>query len=197
MNFLAHARLSFSDPEVLVGNMISDFVKGRQQYDYPAGIQKGIRLHRAIDQFTDTHPVNQEAKQLFRPAYRLYAGALVDVVYDHFLASDEEEFNEASLRLFAREVYAVLRAHEQWLPERFARMFPYMESQDWLSGYRHLSGTHQSLEGLVRRSAYMDQSRDAVQILELHYQPLREYFRQFWVDARKYAHEQYQLLQST
>ena len=102
MNFLAHARLSFSDPEVLVGNMISDFVKGRRQYDYPAGIQKGIRLHRAIDQFTDTHPVNQEAKLLFRPAYRLYAGAMVDVVYDHFLATDEEEFDEESLRGFER-----------------------------------------------------------------------------------------------
>lgn len=196
MNFLAHARLSFSDPEVLVGNMISDFVKGRRQYDYPAGIQKGIRLHRAIDQFTDTHPANQEAKLLFRPAYRLYAGALVDVVYDHFLATDEEEFDEDSLRRFAGEVYAVLRVNEQWFPERFARMFPYMESQDWLSNYRSLRGTHQSLEGLVRRSAYMVQSRDAVRILDMHYHALREYYRQFWAEAREYALKQYQLLQS-
>jgi acyl carrier protein phosphodiesterase len=71
-----------------------------------------------------------------------------------------------------------------------------MESRDWLSNYRNLRGAHQSLEGLVRRSAYMEQSRDAVRILDLHYHALREYYRQFWAEAREYALTQYQLLQS-
>jgi acyl carrier protein phosphodiesterase len=29
MNYLAHAVLSFQQPDILTGNMISDFVKGR------------------------------------------------------------------------------------------------------------------------------------------------------------------------
>ena len=33
MNYLAHAYLSFNDPEILVGNMISDFVKGKKKAD--------------------------------------------------------------------------------------------------------------------------------------------------------------------
>ena len=86
MNYLAHAYLSFNEPAILVGNMISDFIKGKKQFDYPGPIQKGIRLHRDIDNFTDTHPVTQQLKSYFRPAYRLYSGAFSDVVYDHFLA---------------------------------------------------------------------------------------------------------------
>src|SRR4029077_7560850 len=75
MNYLAHAYLSFNQSEILVGNMISDFVKGKRKFDYPSGIQKGIDLHRAIDQFTDQHSATKEAKEFFRPDYRLYAGA--------------------------------------------------------------------------------------------------------------------------
>ena len=72
--------------------MISDFVKGKKKFDYPSAIQKGIILHRFIDTFTDSHEATREAKEIFRPAYRLYSGAFTDVVYDHFLAVDEYEF---------------------------------------------------------------------------------------------------------
>ena len=86
VNYLAHAYLSFGDAEVLTGNMISDFVKGKKKFNYPERILGGINLHRAIDEFTDDHPVNKAVAKIFRPAYGLYSGALLDVVYDHFLA---------------------------------------------------------------------------------------------------------------
>src|SRR5215212_6198912 len=108
MNYLAHAYLSFSDPEILAGNIISDFVKGKKKFDFPAGIQKGIALHRAIDQFTDNHDTTKTAKDVFRPHYRLYSGAFVDVVYDHFLANNRDEFNEQSLYDFSQQVYKTL-----------------------------------------------------------------------------------------
>ena len=95
MNYLAHAYLSFNHPEILVGNIISDFVKGKKKFDYPEGIQKGIHLHRLIDAYTDTHPATARAKEIFRPHYRLYSGAVMDVLYDHFLAIDPGEFDGA------------------------------------------------------------------------------------------------------
>jgi acyl carrier protein phosphodiesterase len=93
--------LSFNDPEILVGNLISDFVKGKKKFDFPAGHPDGIALHRAIDTFTDTHEATKKAKEFFRPHYRLYAGALVDVIFDHFLAVDETEFTDSSLHDFS------------------------------------------------------------------------------------------------
>ena len=68
MNYLAHAYLSFNHPEIVVGNMISDFVKGKKKFDYSEGIQKGITFHRAIDEFTDSHPTTKKAKEFLRPA---------------------------------------------------------------------------------------------------------------------------------
>lgn len=79
MNFLAHTYLSFTD-EQIVGNMIGDFIKNKNRYDFSEGIQEGITLHRAIDAFTDVHPKVLEAKTVFQPIVRLYSGAFVDVV---------------------------------------------------------------------------------------------------------------------
>jgi acyl carrier protein phosphodiesterase len=197
VNYLAHAYLSFNEPEILVGNMISDFVKGKKKFDYPPGIQKGIALHRAIDIFTDDHIATKEAKEFFRPAYRLYSGAFVDVVYDHFLAADENEFSEELLLHFSQQVYTILHEYQQWLPERFAAMFPYMKSQNWLFNYRGLAGTEKSLGGVVRRSAYLTESTTAFNLLRQHYQPLQHCYRQFWKDVKSFARGQFDILIKT
>jgi len=118
MNYLAHAYLSFNLPQILVGNMISDYIKGKKQFDYPETIQKGIRLHRAIDTFTDQHAATREAKKFFKPAVGAYAGAFMDVVYDHFLARDEAELAEHDLQQFTRQVYTQLSEHHHLLPEK-------------------------------------------------------------------------------
>ncbi|MCR6720139.1 MAG: ACP phosphodiesterase [Chitinophagaceae bacterium] len=189
MNFLAHAYLSFNDPGILVGNMISDFVKGRKKLDYPSRIQQGIYLHRCIDEFTDTHKATVEGKQLFRPAYRLYAGAIMDVVYDHFLAADEAEFSDELLKKFSQKVYGTLDANQQWLPAKFAAMFPYMKSHNWLYGYRQREGAHRSLGGLVHRATYLSDSSAAVAVLEQHYDELKSFYREFWADVKPFAKE--------
>ena len=137
MNYLAHALLSFHHPEIVVGNMISDFVKGKKQYDFFPGIQKGIRLHRAIDNFTDTHPVTKELKEFFRPHDRLYSGAFADVAYDHFSANDKNEFpSPEALKAFSATTYGILEDHFSGLPAGFQKLFPYMKAQDWLFNYQ-------------------------------------------------------------
>jgi acyl carrier protein phosphodiesterase len=197
MNYLAHAYLSFGHPEILMGNMISDFVKGKTKFDYPAGIQKGIALHRMIDNFTDTHVATKEAKEFFRPAYRLYSGAMVDVVYDHFLAADANEFTEEALLLFSAETYTMLETNAAWMPPKFAAMFPYMKEQNWLFNYRTRWGTEKSLGGLVRRAAYLTESETAFRLFEQHYQPLQHCYRHFWADMKAYARQEFDSLRKT
>ena len=167
--------------------MISDFVKGKKKFDYPEDIQKGIALHRAIDTFTDAHEATKTAKEVFRPAYRLYSGAFTDVIYDHFLATDSNEFNEDTLYRFSQEVYNSLDGQSNWLPAPFVMFFPYMKQHNWLFNYRTRPGIAKSLGGVVRRAAYLTESDTAIALFEEHYQLLKECYRHFWADLKPFA----------
>ncbi len=188
MNLLAHAYLSFEQPSLLVGNMISDYVKGRQQFLYPAAIQKGIALHRAIDHFTDNHAATQSAKAFFRPAYRLYAGACVDVVYDHFLANDSRQFaDDTALLHFSALTYRQLSENSLHLPAKFAAMLPYMQQQNWLYHYRFNAGIEKSFGGLVRRAAYLTDSAPAFEAFEKNYTALQQHYDAFFPGVKDFA----------
>lgn len=187
MNFLAHAYLSFNNDGLLIGNMISDFVKGRKQYDYSPEIQQGIRLHRAIDMFTDDHPIVKEAKQYFRPSVGLYAGAFIDVAFDHFLANDQLIFTEDSLAQFSQTTYKTLMAHNEKLPLRFQQVLPYMVQHDWLFNYKSLYGMQQSFDGLVRRAKYLESSKEAFAAFQQHYVALQKCYSEFFPQLQAFA----------
>lgn len=191
MNYLAHAFLSFNNPEVLTGNMISDFVKGKKKFDYPLTIQKGIALHRMIDHFTDFHPATSIAKNLFRPHYRLYSGAFVDIVYDHFLALDEKNFESyGGLHAFSKIVYRELDQQESFFPLSFQRLFPHMKAQNWLYEYRFNEGIRKSFGGLVYRAAYLNESDFAFKIFTNHYDELSNCYKAFFPQLKEYALKQ-------
>lgn len=167
--------------------MISDFVKGKKQFDYPDNVQKGIRLHRLIDAFTDSHEATKRAKEIFLPHYRLYSGAFVDVVYDHFLALDSSEFSEQGLLDFSNNVYSLLEQQQQWLPEKMAHFFPYMKLQNWLFNYRTNAGIEKTMAGVAHRAAYLSESRTAFELFEANYQLLNDCYRHFWTFVKPFA----------
>jgi acyl carrier protein phosphodiesterase len=188
MNYLAHAYLSFNKPEILVGNMISDYVKGKKQFDYPLPVQKGIRLHRAIDNYTDTHAATHELKSFFRPQYRLYSGAFADVVYDHFLANDVHEFSTGQeLKQFTAATYQLLEPYFELFPPPFQNMFPYMKEHDWLYNYQHRWAIEKSFGGLVRRAAYLTESKIAFELFNEHYSAMEACYVAFFPGLKNFA----------
>ena len=197
MNYLAHALLSFNDEGFLTGNMISDFVKGKKKFDYPIAIQKGIELHRAIDTFTDFHPVTAKAKEFFREEYRLYSGPFVDIVFDHFLALDEEQFLKSNgLKTFSENTYRQLFKNATHFPVPFGRMFPYMQSQNWLYGYRLKDGIRKSFGGLVHRATYLHESEIAFKIFNENYEQLEMLYAEFFPQLKEFALEKMSQLQA-
>lgn len=188
MNYLAHAALSFNDPRILTGNMISDFVKGKSKFLFPVEIQRGIQLHRMIDDFTDHHDATMEAKRFFHADYRLYAGAFVDIVYDHFLANDKSEFETpARLLQFTEDVYQALGRNQRVLPPVFGSMFPYMKKENWLYNYRLVTGIHKSFGGLVRRAKYLYDPNPAVLIFARNYSALQMCYEKFYPELKEFA----------
>ncbi len=188
MNYLAHAYLSFNNTDLLVGNMISDYVKGKKQYEYAKSIQAGIKLHRAIDDFTDTHQATFEIKKYFKEHYRLYAGAFTDVVYDYFLANDINEFsNEKNLKTFTQKTYTILEEQTNNFPPKFAAMFPYMQTQDWLYNYQFNEGMQKSFGGLARRAKYIEETDTAYQIFLANKDSIKGWYNIFFPHVKLFA----------
>ena len=188
MNFLAHSYLSFSE-EQLVGNMIADFVKNRDVARLPESIQKGIKLHRAIDSFTDAHPLIHEAKAPFRPLVRLYSGAFVDVAFDYFLANDTTENSQREWQEHSQRVYAVLRRYEEFLPEVFKKVLDKMQQDDWLYNYRNEWGIEYSFRNVVNKAQFLDKTTNVFPAFLANKDFLREKYEIFFPEIKSFAQD--------
>ena len=176
MNYLAHSVLSFTDGQ-LVGNMIADFIKNNERENFPLPIQEGIRLHRAIDTFTDSHPAVSEAKKIFSPLVRLYAGAFVDVAFDYFVG---QLYSEVSLKKHAHKTYQTLWENEKWLPSHYKNMLTHMEKDDWLSNYRYDRGIQFSMQNVLNKAKYLEKDLPVFNIFLENKELLASHFDKFF-----------------
>jgi acyl carrier protein phosphodiesterase len=175
MNFLAHAFLSFENPDLMVGNFIGDFVKGNSYLDYPDKIRAGILLHREIDQFTDQHEQVRESKKRISQQYSHYSGVIIDMYFDHFLAANFYKFHQKSLPDFTMNIYRTMESYQGPVPSKAERILYYMSRGDWLSSYKDIAGIEQALMGIGRRTRFRSG-------LEFAGDTLREQYRLFYED---------------
>lgn len=191
LNFLAHAYLSFGDPDILIGNMIADLVKGKQIENYPETIRHGIHVHRHIDNFTDSHPVILETKQLLSPSAGRYNGSFLDVAYDHFLALDQQHVPEEGWQKFADSCYNQIEQHADILPSQFCSMFLYMKNENWFYNYRHRWMIERSFERLQRRANYLDNDAPVFNDFERHYQEIKDSYFAFFPELKEYVRSEF------
>ena len=189
MNFLAHIFLSGDDKDILIGNFIADHVKGSQSAEYRAGIQEGIKLHRAIDAYTDSHPVVMNTKQVIRPVFGKYAPVVSDVYYDHFLASNWQSVSDQPLEEFISEFYKYAMHVNEELPSRTRGMLSVMIRQNWLLSYRTVEGTGKILEAMSRRARFKSNMEMGEDALRGNYATLESDFRDFFPQLQKPASE--------
>jgi acyl carrier protein phosphodiesterase len=151
VNHLAHFALAGRDPALLVGGFLGDYVKGRLTGRFPAEIERGIRLHRAIDRFTDEHPVTRiSAKRLPRRFHR-YGGIITDITYDHLLAVNWQQYYDTSLNEFSRYALSKLLEYRDHLPEDALKTAIRMHELNSLAGYSELAFIERSLGYLSTR----------------------------------------------
>lgn len=181
MNFLAHLHLSGKYEQLLIGNFIADFLKGGIDRSHLSQeMLLGIKLHHAIDSFTDKHSIVRQGTQRLRKSYGKYAPVVIDVFYDHFLAHNWSLFHEQQLPSFAQEAYQILQNHHQYLPPKVQQILPYMKAQDWLSNYAKFYGIEQALQGLSRRASFQNNMSNGIADLKKHYEAFNSEFLDFY-----------------
>ncbi|UFH52386.1 ACP phosphodiesterase [Spirosoma sp. KNUC1025] len=183
MNILAHGYLSGGNEELLIGNFIGDFIKGdpaSPRHNLTPGEIAGVRLHRAIDTFTDAHPEVAAVRDLLHPRCHKYAGAGVDIFFDHFLAIYFQQLTGESLSEFVPGFYQTLQHNTSRLPPSAVRMADYMIQHDWLTNYQFLDGIDRSLKGVSRRTVYPSGLDSAIEDLVQYYDQIASHFAYFW-----------------
>lgn len=182
MNFLAHIYLSGDNDQLRIGNFMADSIKGKKYLKYPEKIKQGIILHRAIDYYTDTHPVFRESTQRLFPNYGHYSGIIVDIFYDHFLAANWQEYSNIPLEKYTREFYELLTENYEILPTKVKNFLPFMIRDNWLLSYAEIEGIEQVLSGMNRRTGSKSNMQFAVKELVQYYSEFQEEFKEFFED---------------
>jgi len=193
MNYLAHAFLARHDHELMTGGLLGDFVKGHVDGRFVPGICAGIRLHRAIDCFTDAHPLIHASRALVAPERRRFAGILVDMYCDHFLARHWPRYAEQPLTHFTRELYGVLWPQRHGFPERLQRLLPWMRAEDWLASYADIESLDMALHGLARRFRFAERAQplaEGIHDLVAQYRQLEQHFLEFFPELETFVAEQ-------
>ena len=184
MNYLAHAYLAGDADSDRLGGLMGDFVKGPLPCGLPPDLAAGVALHRRIDSYADTHPAFQRSRARVSAARRRYAGVMVDMFYDHLLASHWEAYSAQALTQYSRGVYDLLDAHASLLPERLGQVRIWMRKDDWLGGYRTLEGTGNALDRIaLHRLSRPGTLPGAIEELASDYAGFKADFLQFMSDA--------------
>jgi len=194
MNYLAHLFLAGIDEGLIIGNFIADSVRGKEMYTYSENIQKGIKLHRKIDQFTDTHPIVKETTLRLRNSAGKYAPVVVDIVYDHFLAANWAEYSNVALITFAKEKYQFLNSHIDQLPAKIHELFHVMVEQNWLLNYSTLKGIAKTLTELSEKVNYANTMATSIIDLEKDYDLYHSDFLKFFPDVREFVAKEIAIL---
>jgi acyl carrier protein phosphodiesterase len=187
MNYLAHLYFSGNNHELMIGNFIADHVKGRQIELFDKEIVKGIKLHRLIDEFTDTHKVVEQSKIRLRSEFGKYSPVIIDVFYDHYLAVKWEQYHHEELAVFADNFYSLLTNNHQRLPIRTQQMIQFMIPQNWLVNYQSIAGIDKTLTGMSKRTKFESKMDVAAIDLDKDYSEFEQEFNEYFEELRTYV----------
>lgn len=185
MNYLAHIYLSGNNEKLMVGNFIADAVKGNKYLSYETEIQKGILLHRQIDFITDRHPIVNQTFQYFAPVYGKYASVICDMVFDHFLAANWNQYHHQSLKIFVDHINKIFLRYFIVLPLKMKIILPFWVKNRWPELYSTTEGLQKALSGMSRYTSLPGKSEEAVEVLLRNYNRLEFLFKAFFADLER------------
>lgn len=193
MNFLAHTYLSGCDEEIIVGNFMGDYVKGRNYMHLPELVRKGILIHRDIDSFTDTHSITRSSRLRLTEKYRKYSGVIVDIFYDHFLAVAWMDYCGITLREYVDRTYDLLKRNYKTLPQGIKVWFPTFLENNWMLRYEHVEGIELVLDKMSANTSLPDHTTFAIEKLRGEYEEFDKEFKEFFPLIIDFIEQKYEI----
>ncbi len=193
MNYLAHVFLSGDNEEVIIGNFMGDYVKGRDFKKYSESIKKGILLHRNIDSYTDKNKIVRKSKSLLKKNYGKYSGIIIDIFYDHFLAGNWHKFSSQSLTDFTDNLHKILIKYSSILPGKVRSFLPSFIDNNWIRTYKSIKGVEIVLNRMSEITTLPDETDFAIDVLKEYYTQIEDDFLDYFPGLIKYVSEKFNI----
>jgi acyl carrier protein phosphodiesterase len=187
MNYLAHLYLADTSEEFIIGSFLGDFVKGSIGDRYSQEVNTGIRFHRKIDIYADTHAKTIASRNLFGREKRRFSGIILDICYDHFLSTHWSEYSDIDLPEFIANAYELLQKYQDIFPQRLKSVLPRLISQNWLGTYLTLEGVEITLNRIAKRLSRKNSLEGSLSEIRSNYTDLETNFLIFFPDLVAYA----------
>ena len=191
VNYLAHMYLAGDDADSVIGNFIADHVKGEDILNYSSAIVAGIKMHRAVDLFTDTHPIVKLSISRLRPKFRKYSGVIVDMFYDHFLSAEWDNYSKIDIDTFTGQRFGILMSNSEIMPYRAQYLLPFMIKHNWMKMYGSIEGLNRALTGMSKRTSFASQLEIASTELEKYYEKFKGEFEEFFPQVVEYIKQEF------
>ena len=190
MNFLAHLYLSGNDEEVMLGNLLADFLKGSNRKEFSKGIQRGIDLHHKIDEYTDSHPIVEQSKIRLRPNFSHYSPVVSDVYFDHFLAANFDKYSNTNLSKYARNCYRILAKNNKIFPQNLRRFIAIMRFENLLVYYSTVEGIDVIFNRMAKRTKFNSNLENASIELVKNYKSYENEFSLFFPELIAFSNNE-------
>lgn len=189
MNYLAHTVLAQRNMLSVTGNLLGDFCKGLDLSTLHPELQAGVINHRAVDKFTDHHPLVKQARLCFSPQRRRFAGIALDVLFDHFLILHWPRFMPFDFASYKTNLYQQLAQADAVMPETMQYTMRKLRLHDWLEQYAIEDKVYKALDNIAARIRFSHQFYGAGEDIRQHYDDLQQTFLQFFPQLQQHIRQ--------
>ena len=190
MNHFAHLVLAQPTLESTVGNLLGDFARGIDVERLPPAVRAGLQNHRAVDRFTDAHPLVMEMKRGFSAKRRRFAGIALDIYFDHLLIRHWSEFETGEAEHQIAAFYTRMAEARELMPgENMRRVTRRIVEYDWFGSYRDIDAVAESLDRVASRIRFAHEFDNAIEELQRNHDSIREGFFEFYPELRRHVSE--------
>ena len=185
MNFLGHAYIARNNPQLIAGNFAGDSYKGSlQKFEHlPKQILDGVKLHRYIDNYTDSSPHILAAGQILKDqGIKKIAFIATDIILDHYLAKNWNTYSNVGYEEFIDIIYANTDPHLDYLTEEFKFLYYRLKKYDWLNDYSSEAGIRGILHQFSVRIGFANDLDDCMNIYLKNAAVFDDHFARFLKD---------------
>lgn len=189
MNYLAHLLISPDHAQSRLGNIMADFMRDIKTEKLPDKVWEGIKLHRVVDGFTDSHAVVKDLRKLFSPEKRRFSGIVLDVTFDHFLIKHWDRYTKYDFNEFVDHCYEDLWEHRELMPPRMEMVVGWMIKRDWIRSYAKLDHVGRALDGLASRLKIKHDFHGSIEEVYDNHGAIESGFLTFFPELLKHAED--------